>query len=147
MNKNQAIETAAKWWADRLKANRPHSNGDNSAASVFACLLADMGTEPVQDDKLELFKEELSSRINAYMDKFNDMYVTLMCDYGPGAMLCEAAEKAGINKGNFPFKTSISIIKRDNTYVVYAYDGYRAPREELRPCGENENNNPELLNQ
>ena len=135
MNREIAIKTAVRWWADKLKTRQPHSNGDNSPTSVFACLLADMGTNEVCDDKLGLFMDELTAQINTYMDKFNDRYVSIMCDYGPGAMLCEAAEKADINSVNFPFKTSISIVWREDEheYVVYAFNGYGAPREELQP--------------
>lgn len=134
MNKDQAIKTAAKWWADRLKAKRPHSNGDSSAASVFACLFADMGTDTVSDDQLEQFKAEVISEINAFMDRFGDRYVSVGCDYGPDMILSPAAKKVGIKPLNFPFKTHLSIIKKDDVYEVQVYDGYGARPEKLQPC-------------
>lgn len=144
MTKEMAIKTAVKWWVDKLKAKPHHSNGDNSPASIFACALADMGADPLRDDQLKLFAEELTTQIGEYMAKYIGMYVDISCDYGPGFLLRNAAQKAGIKDMNFPFKTYLSIRKRGDEYVVGVRDGYGAPLEELAPCVQTEVPNAEM---
>lgn len=136
MTKEQAINTAVEWWANKLKARTPHSNGDNSRSSVMACLLADMGTGVMTDEKLDIFKRELRTRIEKAIDnRWGEVY--LGCDYSPTVDLAESATSAGINLLNFPFKTDLYIKQRDrDTYVVYVYAGYGAPRVELDPVGD-----------
>lgn len=133
MTREQAIKTATEWWANKLKARMPHSNGDSGRASVMACLLADFGTEPVTDGQLDIFKNELRTRIEGEINnRWGEVY--LGCDYNPTTILRESAKIAGINELNFPFKTDLYIKKRsDDDYVVYTYDGYGAGRTELTP--------------
>ena len=134
MTKDHAIKTAAKWWADKLKQRQPHSNGDNSPASIFACFLADHRTEAITDKKLALFTEELECQIRQYMDWRCGRYTWIGCDYGPGMMLREAADKAGINYLNFPFKTNMIIEQRGDDYSVQVSDGYGSAYETVLPC-------------
>lgn len=133
MTREVAIKTAARWWAGKLKAKQPHSNGDKSAASLFACLLADMGAAPLRDEQLEVFAGELESQIDKHMNTYGDRYVEIGCDYGPCRMLDAAAQKAGINELNFPFKTSVYIKNQEGSYSVYARDGYGAIGERVDP--------------
>ena len=130
MNRTEAIETAARWWAKKLQIRRPHSNGDSSPASIFACMLADLGTEPVSDAKLEVFVADLAKRVDKDLREHRTCW--LSCDYGPCNLLGEAAKKAGINTMNFPYKTHMNISPMGgDEYKVEVADGYGRPYVEL----------------
>lgn len=130
MTKEQAINVAVEWWANKLKAKTSHSNGDNGMASILACILADSMMNNITDEQLDIFKTELRSRIEADMyNRYREVY--LGCDYHPTTILRESAEKASIDEMNFPFKTDLYIKWTDDNYSVYIYDGYGAPRQEL----------------
>ena len=135
MTREIAIKTAVKWWTDKLRRRSPHSNGDNGAASVFACLLADINAENIQNDKLDLFTTELENGIREAMTR-NERFVWLGCDYGPDMVLRDAADKAGINYLNFPFKTNLCIEQIGDGYSVKVSDGYAQPYESVTPCEE-----------
>ena len=138
MTKEKAIQTAAAWWIDKLRQQSPHSNGDNNPASIFACILADIGAK---DDgleaKLEVFRTELERNIAAdmdYMHKVGFNHTWLGCDYGPGQQLADAADKAGINHLAFPFKTNMRIEwNRNGDYSVTVSDGYAQPHCNVPP--------------
>ena len=138
MNKRLAIKTAAAWWVEKLRQREPHSNGDNNPASIFACVLADVGAEDKGlETKLEVFRRELESNITKRMDflsknRFKSMW--LSCDYGPCEELSAAADRAGINHLAFPFKTDL-LIKWDykGEYSVKASDGYAQPYTDVMP--------------
>ena len=134
MTKTHAIKTAVKWWTDKIKRRQPHSNGDNSPSSTCACLLADLGAEATTDDQLELFATELESGIQNYMDKYPHRHTFIGCDYGPDRVLGEAADKAGINYLNFPFKTNLLIEQIGEGYTVRVSDGYARGYETIQPC-------------
>ena len=135
MKKEIAIKTAAKWWTDKLRQRTPHDNGDNSPASVFACIFADMATDEVTEDKLAVFTAELEHQIQEHMENINDRYVCLDCDYAPCTLLRESADAAGINRINFPFKTDMAIEQNsDNGYRVRVSDGYAQPWADLPAC-------------
>lgn len=134
MNRETAIKTAAKWWTDKLRQRAPHSNGDNSPASVLACMLADIGSDNVQEEQLAVFTRELENGIREAMAE-NERWVCLFCDYNPNLILRSAAEKAGISTMNFPYKTCMDIEMRGyDTYVVQVSDGYAAPYVDVAPC-------------
>lgn len=134
MTREIAIKTAAKWWTDKLRERAPHSNGDNSRASVFACILADIGSDNIQEDQLAVFTTELENGIREAMAE-NERWVWLNCDYHPVPILRAAAEKAGISELNFPFKTTLEIEQKgDDVYVVMVSDGYAQPYERIKPC-------------
>lgn len=134
MNRETAIKTAAKWWTDKLRQRAPHDNGDKSRASVFACILADIASDNITEDKLTVFTRELENGIREALDA-NERCVWLFCDYHPTPILREAAEKAGICELNFPFKTDLEIVmKGDDVYVVNVSDGYAQPHVDLKPC-------------
>lgn len=134
MTKTHAIKTAAKWWADKLKQRQPHSNGDNSTSSLFACFLADSCTKAITDDQLVLFTEELERGIQKFMEENPWYHTWLSCDYGPEMVLREAADKAGINYLNFPFKTNMCIQRSGDSYSVQVSDGYGRGYETVLPC-------------
>ena len=124
--KEEVILTATQWWSDKLASRAPHSNGDRSAASMFACLFADMGTKPLTEDQRSIFEKVLAERLQSeYDDKIVNRkfsHFGLGTDYGPTLELAEAAQAAGINNLNFPFKTWMNIFK-DHVEVS---DGYGA---------------------
>lgn len=134
MTREIAIKTAAKWWADKLRQRAPHDNGDKSRASVFACILADIGSDNIPEDKLTVFTRELENGIREAMAE-NERCVWLFCDYHPTPILRDAAEKAGISTMNFPYKTDMEIEKKGvDTFVVMVSDGYAQPYEKVKPC-------------
>ena len=132
MTKEQAINIAVEWWANKLKAKAPHSNGANELPSILDCLLADDGMKDTIANQIDIFKRELKSRIEA--DKNNRWReVYLGVDYHPTPNLRESAEAAGISTLNFPFKTDMYIKwNNDDEYEVYVHDGYCAQREFLK---------------
>lgn len=136
MKKEIAIKTAAKWWTDRLRERGPHSNGDNSMASMLANMFADMASKEIPEDKLQQFQTELELRIEEFMAELSPYareQAWLCCDYGPGIMLRDAADAAGIDYINFPFKTNVVVEKDGNDYRVRASHGYAQPYVAVLP--------------
>lgn len=133
MKREDAIKTAAKWWTDKLRQRAPHDNGDNSPANQFAMMLADMLTTPMSEDQLNRFQEALEKEIAADLERHG--WSSLGCDYGPCIELANAADQAGINTSNFPYKTHMHIRQhgKDN-YTVQVADGYGKPFVEVKPC-------------
>lgn len=127
MDKERVIEVAVNWWADKISKRHHHDNGDNSTASVMACLLADMGHKETTEEQVEVFKRELTALLtDEYENRFGKSEygsILIGCDYGPGLMLDKAAKIAGINSMNFPFKTFMDITKNE----VKVSDGYCQP--------------------
>lgn len=118
MNKETAIKTAAKWWADKLRGGNPDIKG------------ADTPT----DDQLAVFTAELESMIPKFMDVFDILHddihhptgtvVTMDCQFKPCAVLSKAAGKAGIDPFNFPFKEYTCIRKNGtNDYRFWVASG------------------------
>lgn len=115
MDRETAIK-AAKWWSDKLKCNS-HSNGDDSFASVMADHLASKNS--VSEEQFTTFETYLIDDI-LKCDR-----IVLRCDYGPDIKLSAAAEKAGIDRNKFPWKTSMYI----DYDIISVSDGYGAGRE------------------
>lgn len=132
MTREQAINIAVEWWANKLKAKAPHSNGANELPSILACLLADDAMKDTTVEQIDIFKHELKSRIEA--DKNNRWReVYLGVDYHATPNLRESAEVACISVFNFPYKTDMYIKWNDDEeYEVYVHDGYGAHREFLQ---------------
>ena len=131
MNKETAIKTAAKWWTDKLRQRAPHDNGDRSCD--FAMLLADLLTTPMSEDQLNKFQEALEKEIDLNMAAYG--LCILGCDYAPCNVLTNAADQAGINTHNFPFKTAMDIRRNSHDdYTVSVSDGYARPWVEIKPC-------------
>ena len=126
MDREKVIEVAVNWWADKIGNKYRHSNGDNSPASVMACLMADMSHKKPTPEQIDTFKSELKKRIEEEYAKIeNREYgrIWLSCDYAPCKTLYEAAIIAGVNELNFPFKTNMCITKGE----VTVSDGYCMP--------------------
>lgn len=65
-----------------------------------------------------------SDRAKEFAEFFKDNIIELGCDYGPYAMLADAASEAGICALNFPFKTTMFLSEKEGVVVR---DGYGAP--------------------
>lgn len=126
----EIAKIAATWWADKV-AKPKFDNGDNSDNGGMAQLLAALGTKPVGIEAREKFISELKSKIEKriyWEPKYERVpRMVLSVDYGPDKDLYEAAEAAGVNKMNFPWKTTMWI---DKNHVSVSY-GYRTPEEIL----------------
>lgn len=120
MINTEMIQKAVDWWADRITSSEGHSNGDYSLASIMGCALADSMMEPISDEKIAIFKEELFAQTETTMRERGVCY--LACEYRPYRELAAAADKAGINRNNFPYKVD-ALIRSDGVVVS---DGYRA---------------------
>lgn len=143
MTKYQAVLTAVNWWTNKINNPEPHSNGDNSAASIFACMFADMMQEKLTELQIAEFRAELARLIERQIEREIEMYhskvmVYLSCDYHPCAMLFDAAQRAGISKSNFPYKTNMLIesINGGRDYTVRVSDGYCQSYVKLGPTNE-----------
>ena len=120
----EAAEVAARWWAERIVGNTRHDNGDTNLSRAFAMLMADAGQETLSRAQIETFEAAVIRGIEEFPHQ--DL-VGLHCDYGPGGILHDAAEEAGINELNFPFKTNMFVAK-DRVRVS---DGYAHPWETI----------------
>lgn len=124
MTKEEVIFTAVQWWSDKLASRARHDNGDNSRTSLVACLFADMCSEPITKDQLVIFERVLTERLRStyenHIEQVGMPYTIIGCDYGPCDALYSAAEEAGINANNFPFKTWMHI-GRDYVEVSAGY--------------------------
>lgn len=143
MTRNEAIITAVDWWVDKINRKEPHDNGDNSPASVFACLFADMKQEILTEINLRAFRSSLAELLLWEVERYLEIDPTtvdicLGCDYHPCAMLWDAAKEAGIPEANFPYKTAMIIESRDGGryFTVHVSDGYGEPYVELYPVNE-----------
>lgn len=137
MTREQAVNTAARWWTVKLKSKQHHSNGDFSMGSLFACMLADKGMDDLSDDKLIAFETELKKvideRIECDMIERNWPNIGLGCDYDPSPILSAAAKAVGINRSNFPFKTwmRIQVDATKTNFNVEVSDGYAQPYQSV----------------
>ena len=135
MTREIAIKTAAKWWADKLRARAPHDNGANDPSNRLAMMLADILTTPMSEEQLNRFRKALEEGIDQDLKKYGEQLGGVMgCDYGPCSLLSAAAEQAGINFANFPYKTHLHIKNNGDYYTVLVSDGYAQPFEKIKPC-------------
>lgn len=118
----EVLEKAVNWWAEKVTANQPHSNGDNGHTSIVTCLLADSRTKKISKKQIDVFKKALAREIEEEAKKRTRF--SICCDYGPCKVLFVAAHEAGIPTANFPFKTMMFINEEDGVVVR---DGYGAP--------------------
>lgn len=134
MTKEQAIKTAAKWWENKLRKREHHDNGDYSRPNQFAMLMADMLMQPVTEEQLKVFREELEQRIAEKLEDRHSAWLTT--DYTPCRSLYEASVAAGISEHNFPYKVGMYIDPSADGFVIKVHDGYGAPRQMLEPWEE-----------
>jgi len=129
---NEAINTAAEWWAKRISGKVTHDNGDNSFGSIFTGLLADNMTKPIPDGKLRKFKNNLLMRLSVLSGQGRTR-IWLDCDYAPCMVLAAAASDSDILRENFPWKVSMRI----DPDAVEVKDGYGMPWVKIWPIADN----------
>ena len=76
MTKEQATKTAAKWWEKKLRKREHHDNGDYSRPNQFAMLMADLLMQPVTEEQLKVFREELEQRIAKELEDQHSVWPT-----------------------------------------------------------------------
>ena len=108
---NQLIkDIACEYWLKMLGGHVTHDNGDYSRNNELAMIMADLcasKNKPTQE-QLDIFKKEFHIELDKEIEKYGSLgRVDLYCDYGPGLVLHNAAEKAGIDDFCFPFKMGI----------------------------------------
>ena len=123
-----AAIAAAEWWAGAVGAPSFNhvSNEERDDISDMTQMMASMlaAKFEVSEEAGAKFATELAKIIDKQLTD-RDWGVTLGVDYGPDRELAEAAEKAGINRSRFPWKTNMWI-KHDHVTVSA---GYRAATE------------------
>lgn len=112
-----AARAAAIWWAEQVGAPT-FRNVDENSGSLQDTIASGY---PVGAEQGEKFAAELEQAIGGQLEG-QHWNVHLGVDYGPDLMLAEAADKAGIDRSRFPWKTRMSV---HSDYVTAAL-GYRA---------------------
>ena len=110
-------DIACEYWLRTLRGSVVHDNGDHSKENDFAMFLADFGAsknKPTQE-QLDIFKKEFYVELDSHINKWGWREINIYCDYAPGLVIGDAAEKAGINDLCFPFKTGITL--RENAII------------------------------
>lgn len=117
-----AARAAAEWWADAVGAPKFDMGADSVAASMSEVLAGMLASgHPVNEDQQKSFVEILQARIEAGMGD-RSWGFSLGVDYGPDAILADAAEEVGISTSRFPWKSSM-LVYPDR---VTAHRGYAA---------------------
>ena len=127
------IETAARWWADRVCApifdglsDEERQSGENAAYELSE-ILAAIAVVPVGNEAREGFTEALAGILASDVYRPGD---GLRVDYGPCIHLSAAADVAGIPASNFPWKTNLYFF--DDGSIGTAM-GYAAPMQTISP--------------
>ena len=120
----EMARAAARWWRDKIDGGARHDNGDDSAASRLACLMADCLNTPTDKERLDVFENELIRMLIKEGEDWDSF--SIGSDYGPEGLLFFAAKVAGISPMNFPYKTWMYLRVKDGEIIVQ--DGYGAPR-------------------
>lgn len=122
---HDAAVVAAEWWAKKIGGEIHHDNGDNSPLNKLAMLMADSAQKKPTEAQINTFKAAVIKGIEEYPYKVDE--IDIYCDYGPGLILRDAAEEAGINKMNFPYKTGMYVSEKE----VRVKEGYGTPYETI----------------
>lgn len=105
------IKKAVDWWVNAIK-NPKHDNGDTSVHGGFARAFATLGVTEINDEQIEIFKNELTELLQSQEEAKWGLHV----DYNPDVLLNRAMEKAGIGELNAPWKTNMNF--RDGKVLV-----------------------------
>jgi hypothetical protein len=127
--------TAAKWWADQLRDQPQHDNGD-ALGSAFAGLVA-ARLPPLTYEQIAAFEQHLCAGLLVLLkaDTWDETdpgrggyFRTVAVDYDPDPLLTGAARQAGFKADlRLPIKTVMWI----NPGEVSVACGYGAPEEKL----------------
>lgn len=121
---HDAAVVAAEWWAKKIGGEIHHDNGDNSPLNKLAMLMADSAQTRPTEAQIEVFKAAVIKGIEGYPYSGE---IDIYCDYWPGLILSDAAEEAGINKMNFPYKTGMYVSEKE----IRVKEGYGQPYETI----------------
>lgn len=116
-------KVAAKWWADRLRNievdnfNIGEKNDVGLFAMIFGASFA-INKKPSASN-INKFEELLAETIKEQVEVRGSLI--LSCDYHPNYILEDIAQKAGISKDVFPWKTTMWITK-DKVTVKARYN-------------------------
>jgi len=120
------LDVTCQFWCNIIKGGKDHDNGDKSFTGFMCSFLANSGTKSIDDEKLKVFSKELKNQILKEAKNRYTNYIVLYCDYGPGHLLYQAAEKAQINSLNFPWKTGVYVYEN----AVIENRPYARPEDE-----------------
>ncbi len=121
----KALQVMADWWFDRF-LSPTHDNGARGEGSLSSGLAGSMAgiladRHPVTEEHRAPFRKGLVDAIAASKYGLH----SLRCDYGPGGILGEAMESAGIDKSRGPWKHDMYL----HGCQIEVAAGYAAPRE------------------
>jgi hypothetical protein len=148
---SSAAGAASIWWAAQIKnptfRHTDPGSSDNPAVAILSMDLAYMVSEQTMADDqstakfVKILREKVQGELDACVDDLT--YINLDVDYGPGRLLKEAADEAGIPYSRFPWKTMMFVYP---DHVIAAL-GYGAPSSLVwatdewlnnrQPCGAN----------
>ena len=117
MNTQPAAIAAAQWWAEAIKAPRFDNGDPNGMAGMLATLVAARSPEPTEQTSTD-FTTALATLIDGRLSRYPSL--TVGVDYGPDAILYDAAVAAGISGSRFPWKT-VMWIELDHVTVSAGY--------------------------
>lgn len=125
--KSNAPQVAAKFWADFLRNDFHHDNGE-PMQSVFADVVKGMLPE-LDSAKVDKFQEYLEESLQKMWD--GGKYAVVSVDYHPDMTLSNAAERAGLGDmfNRLPFKTCMWLEPKTDEVKVSV--GYGAKWENL----------------
>lgn len=117
---DQAVEKIVKFWIEksfRITDNQDSSNG--GLGNVLMNMNSVLSQKSITEEKIKIFESELTRLVKAMQGK----YIYIGVDYHPYPILADAATKAQIDTGCFPWK-SCTWINKDNTVDSrFGYEG------------------------
>lgn len=122
---DEALAAAAEWWAKAI--DRPKfDNGGTDEANMLSRMLMTIQAQPVTEAQLDTFKTRLIEllREKSPVESLRPD-LCLHVDYHADQVLCDAADAAGIQHENFPWKT-VMWIDADGGGKVTVRHGYGA---------------------
>jgi len=134
---DEACQTAADEWVRMIFGNHLQNNGDQSDAGGLAMVLGTLAKEKarsgISSDIIEKFrklcKEYYLGDCRYKDDKYGWIKSVPHCDYGPDDALSRLLDQAGVPHDRFgsicPWKTGITINRRDNSVCVSGYQTAR----------------------
>ena len=129
---------AAEWWANKIQRPR-FDNGDNSKeseiAGFLALLLASDSRKDLDDEKIENFKNVLSTKIQ--LELIERGICQLDVDYYPEGVLYDAAVEVSVSEDLFPWKTCMRVTNE----TIEVQEGYGKPYKEIYPFPSQKNIN------
>ena len=119
----EMADFAANWWAERIKGDTEHDNGDKSMTGMIAGILGNMLNKPVTEEQLKKFKALVQNYIIVKsVTILNTQFIEFHCDYKPYSPLDKFAKACDIPLENFPWKTTMMIYSNE----IMVKEGYGA---------------------